>query len=343
MFLVFEILRSAALRSTTGATPASKKKKLRAALSPSPERDVDPADDEWKGEEAEEEYSDENTRGKGKRRPAYELEDDDFFGEVGGERNGEEFSSADDDMDPDGDQFAGAITDEWHEPGSGWNPKEKNAKSSSMWGKYSTFVTSLIRTHCDVTMEVPTNRAGIATIMRIVQNHPSFSKLGGTNCHRDCPQELATYTRNMCLEGGLHDTILDRMRNYRRAIRNKDALQRKRKAKKIGKKLEKARKRDSTFKMSDKDKKFMTSYNTETHRAETARQVKKDKSADKIYQAQRRVQIDKVISSHIAQTHMSDVYATCNDDTSFQCKPNRTIACVGQAAEEFKQEGGRRG
>jgi len=290
MFLVFEILRSDHSDPFPPVTGTIKKKVGRDSTSKG-KADAHEGVDE--GDE--ENYSDETTRARSTRRPTYEQDDEECF-EGGGEENGEDYSSADEDMDQTADEFAGAITDGWYLDGSGWNPKEKNAKSSSMWGLFSKFIRVLIHSHCDLKKDLNANAPGIETVMRIVQNHPSFSKLGGVNCHADCPRAIATYTRNLCLEGGLHSTILERLRNYRRAAKTREKGKQKRKAKKIEKDFEKAKKQDSKAKLSDKDKKFMTSFKEEADITARAKLLKKDKSAEKIYQAQRRVQIDKVNS-----------------------------------------------
>jgi hypothetical protein len=269
-------------------------------VAPSNKAEANPADDDVVEEPEEEDYSDEATRRKATTRPAYEEEDDSYDETRHTSTGVEEFSSPDEEMDNSGDDSKGAIPDLWYVKNAGWNPKEKNAKADSMWGLYNSYVRRLIRVHCDPKMDAANNGAGIATIMRTVQSHPSFSKLGGENCHKDCPKELADYTRKMCLEGGLKSTIMERMRNYKRAAKTKEALRMKRKARKIERSFEKAKKRDGKSKMSDKDKKYMTSFKQERDKTERAKLLKKDKSADKIYQAQRRVQIDKV-NSRFAQ------------------------------------------
>jgi hypothetical protein len=325
MLLVFEILRRAPdkekrrreasdsfLRSLgrknpdltlSGAAPSNKSKKA----------EVDPADYDVLEDAEEEDYSDNATRGKATRRPAYEEEDD--FLEEFVQKTGEEFSSPDEEMDNSGDDAKGVIPDLWYVKGAGWNPKEKNAKAGSMWGSYNIYIRRLIHAHCDPKMDATKNGAGIATIMRTVQSHPSFSKLGGANCHKDCPKELADYTRNLCLEGGLHSTILERLRNYKRAGKAKEALWQKRRARRIEKTFEKEKKRDGKFKMSDKDKKYMANFKQEKDKTERDKVLKKDKAADKVYQAQRRVQIDKV-NSRFAQPYVCvcHVCASCNDD-----------------------------
>jgi hypothetical protein len=301
MLLVFEILGSTfnvAPRLRHASVPKKGEGKSEA---------VDPGDDDVVELEAEdtEDYSDDATLGgKANARPAYEEEDDFLDEDGGGEAKGEEvFSSPDDEMDNSGDDTKGAIPDLWYVKNAGWNPKEKNAKNTTMWGKYNSYIRRLIHIHCDFKMDAGKNVAGIATIMRSVQTHPSFSKLGGANCHKDCPKELAAYTRNLCLEGGLHSTILERLRNYRRATKLKGALLQKRKARRIEKTFEKAKKRDGKSKMSDKDKKYMASFKEEKDKTERAKELKRDRSADKIYQAQRRVQIDKV-NSRLAQPYV---------------------------------------
>jgi hypothetical protein len=289
MFLVFEILRSTPSTWQNGIMGTTKKKF--GGASTSKEKAEEP---EGVDEGDEEEYSDDATRARSGKRPAYEQEDDDSF--IGGGEEDREYSTPDEDLENSADEFAEAITDGWYIDGSGWNPKEKNAKASSMWGLLSKFVRGLIHTHCDLRNDFHANAPGIETIMHIVQNHPSFSKLGGVNCHPDCPKEYATYTRNLCLESGLHTTILERLRNYRRAAKTREKAKEKRKAKKIEKDFERAKKQDSKAKLSDKDRKFMTSFKEEADVTARAKLLKKDKSAEKIYLAQRRVQIDKVDS-----------------------------------------------